>query len=78
MSSAKEEILMILFQHTTISNTFLVEESVHKIMELLKDVIIQNKARVRILTSNYIREQIERLVEKQKIRMSSKEIGRAS
>ncbi len=76
VSSTKEEILMIFFQHTAIGNTFLVEESVHKIMELLKDVVIQNKVRVRILTSNYIREQIERLIEKQKIRTSSKEIGR--
>lgn len=76
VSSAKEEILMLLFQHTTIGNTFLAEENVHKIMELLEYVVIQNKVRVRILISNYIREQLERLKGKQKTRMSSKELGR--
>lgn len=76
MASAKEEILMLLFQHTTISNIFLIEENVQKIMELLKDAVIENGVRVRILTSNYIHEQIERIIGRQKIRMISKEIGR--
>ena len=69
----QRRILMLLFQHTTTGNLFLTEENVQKIMELLKDVVIENGVRVRILTSNYIHEQIERITGKQKIRMISKE-----
>ena len=76
VSSAKEEILVLIFQHTTIGNTFLVKENMHEIMELIKDLVIQNRVRVRILTSSYIREQLERLIEKQRIWVNSKEMGR--
>jgi HKD family nuclease len=67
VASAKEEILMLLFQHTTISNIFLIEENVQKIMELLIDAVIENGVRVRILTSNYMHEQIERIIGRQKL-----------
>lgn len=76
VSSAKEEILVLIFQHTTIGNTFLVKENVHEIMELIKDLVIQNRVRVRILTSSYIQEQLERLIGKQRIWVNSKEMGR--
>ena len=76
VSSAKEEILVLIFQHTTIGNTFLVKENVHEIMESIKDLVIQNRVRVRILTSSYMREQLERLIGKQRIWVNSKEMGR--
>jgi hypothetical protein len=38
--------------------------------------VIQNRVRVRILTSSYIREQLERLIGKQRIWVNSKEMGR--
>ena len=67
VSSAKQEILVLILQHTTIGNAFLVKENVHEIMELIKDLVIQNRVRVRILTSSYIREQLERLIGKQSV-----------
>jgi len=75
VSSAKEEILVLIFQHTTIGNMFLVKDIVHEIMELIKDPVIQNRVRVRILISSYMREQLERLIEKQRTLMRSKEMG---
>ena len=76
VSSAKEEILVLILQHTTIGNAFLVKENVHEIMELIKDLVIQNRVRVRILTSSYIQEQLEKLIGKQRIWLYSKEMGR--
>ena len=76
VSSAKEEILVLIFEHTTIGNMFLVKENVNEIMESIKDLVIQNRVRVRILTSSYMQEQIERLVGKQRIWVNSKEMGR--
>jgi len=38
--------------------------------------VIQNRVGVRILTSSYIREQLERLIGKQRIWVNSKEKGR--
>ena len=55
---------------------FLVKENVHEIMELIKDLVIQNRVRVRILTSSYIQEQLEKLIGKQRIWVYSKEMGR--
>lgn len=76
VSSAKEEILVLIFQHTTIGNTFLVKENVREIMESIKDLVIQNRVRVRILTSSYIREQLEELIGKQRIWVNSKGMER--
>lgn len=64
---------MLLFQQTTTGNLFLTKENVQKIIELLKDVVIDNGVRVRILTSKYMQNEVERLTGKQKIMMMSKE-----
>ncbi|MGN6632505.1 MAG: hypothetical protein ACTHKP_09755 [Nitrososphaeraceae archaeon] len=69
--SAKEEILMLLFRDTTIGNTLSIEGNLQKMIELLKAAVIQNEVRVRILASNDIQEQIERLIGKQNIPMNS-------
>ena len=73
MSSAKEEILMLLIQHTSIGNIFVIEENVQTIMDLLKDAVIETGVRVRILTSKDMHEQIDELTGRQKIMMMLKE-----
>jgi hypothetical protein len=45
-------------------------------MESIKDLVIQNRVRVRIHTSSYIREQLEGLIGKQRIWVNSKEMER--
>ncbi|HEY7082253.1 MAG TPA: hypothetical protein VH500_21385 [Nitrososphaeraceae archaeon] len=39
VSSAKDEILLLIYQHTAIGDTFL-GENVHNMLELLEDVLI--------------------------------------
>jgi two-component system sensor histidine kinase VicK len=73
VASAKEEIVMLLFQHTIIGNLFLKEKE-QKIMAILNDAIIENGVRVRILTSKDIHKQLEEFIGKQKSMMMPNEV----
>ena len=73
---AKEEILILLIQHTTIGNVFLIKENVKKIIELLKNAVIEGGVRIRILTSIDVCKQIDELTGIQKAMIMLKETER--
>ncbi|MGC2685477.1 MAG: hypothetical protein WA323_26780 [Candidatus Nitrosopolaris sp.] len=68
IDSAKQEILILLFPHA-LGNAFLEEEYAQKIVQLINEVVRRNGISVRILTSQDIQEQIEKLTARQKIIM---------
>ena len=74
VTSAKQEILMLLFPDTTIGNVFArVEEGrVYKIIQLL-EAAVQNRVNVRILASKDAEHQLEKLIALQQMMVKSEE-----